>query len=172
MKDLLSRLSGRKDEEIPTHSGFCIAQGFILDNNRRSKERVAFAYGNNDFNLYISTNNTLGKDESLLERSHEISPVLLLNKTITLRKGKRMLPSMDAEEWLLRGKQRQSADRSPVDMYDFVLNANEKFGDYEHPMVSATLTNEYIFSTQYSEAQLMDIWDRITSTLRPRPEAF
>ncbi|MFA1020402.1 T6SS immunity protein Tli4 family protein, partial [Enterobacter sp. SAT-E-asb] len=44
LQDLMSRLSGRKDDEIPTHPGTCISEGFIRDGNGKPKEDITFIY--------------------------------------------------------------------------------------------------------------------------------
>jgi len=70
LQDLMSRLSGRKDDEIPTQPGTCISQGFIRDGNGKPKEDITFVYPHNPvFSLLVSTNTYLGDPKSMLERS-------------------------------------------------------------------------------------------------------
>ena len=51
MQSLISRLSGRKDEDIPSAKGVCIPNGFIRDNGEKHKESLTFRYENDDFFL-------------------------------------------------------------------------------------------------------------------------
>ncbi|WP_162368344.1 T6SS immunity protein Tli4 family protein [Acerihabitans arboris] len=172
MQDLLSRLSGRKDDEIPTQPGICIADGFIRDNSKQNKEDLSFAYRNDNFGFYVSTDNTLGKSNSLLERGDEIEPALREGNIHTIYKRKRNIAGMDAEDWLVRGKQVTYQPEAENILYSFTFYANEKAADYHHPVLFAKLSNRGIGTTTYSDAQLVDIWDRITQTFRFRPGAF
>ncbi|MGC0857127.1 T6SS immunity protein Tli4 family protein, partial [Pantoea agglomerans] len=49
LQSLISRLSGRKDEEIPSGKGVCIPNGFIRDDGGKHKESLTFRYENDDF---------------------------------------------------------------------------------------------------------------------------
>ncbi|POD89060.1 hypothetical protein BV925_23370, partial [Pectobacterium odoriferum] len=42
LQDVMSRLSGRKDDEIPTQPGTCISEGFIRDGSGKPKEDITF----------------------------------------------------------------------------------------------------------------------------------
>ncbi|CNI13273.1 Uncharacterised protein [Yersinia massiliensis] len=170
MQDLLSRLSGRKDDEIPTQPGTCIPDGFIVDNSGQNKEVIIFAYKNSDFILGIKSDNTLEKDVSLLDRGGEIEGVIRKSNSNTMRKGKVILPGIDAEEWLIRSK--QEVNDKVVDYYTFTLYGNERMASYHHPIYSVELHNQGKIATNYSDAQFVDIWDRITRTFRLRPGAF
>ncbi|MFC0228698.1 T6SS immunity protein Tli4 family protein [Serratia aquatilis] len=170
MKDLLSRLSGRKDDEIPTQPGTCIPEGFIRDNGSQNKETILFVYKNEDFTLGVKNNNTLEKDVSLLERGSEIQNAIRSSHSHTMRKGRVSLLGIEAEEWLIRSK--QDINDNMVDFFAFTLYGNEKIASYQHPVFSIKLHNRKLVTTHYSDAQLVDIWDRITRTFRVRPGAF
>ncbi|MBT0723290.1 hypothetical protein HH682_02290 [Rosenbergiella sp. S61] len=49
--------------------------------------------------------------------------------------------------------------------YDFDFNANERDATPDKPKISIGLTSEYKV-TRYSEAQMIDIWDRLVNSLR------
>ncbi len=170
MQDLLSRLRGRKEDEIPTQPGTCIPDGFIADNGKKNKEKILFVYENSDFYLAVDNNNTLPRDISLLERGEEIEAAVRKTLSSTLRKGKINLSGIPAEEWLI--KSRQEVRNAQIDYYQFTLYGNEKIADYQHPIFSIELHNTGKVSTTYNDMQLVDIWDRITRTFRPRPGAF
>ncbi|MDC6119679.1 T6SS immunity protein Tli4 family protein [Serratia rubidaea] len=173
MKSLLSRINGRVDDEVPTQAGICIPNGFISDGNVREKEEVALLYGQGDFFLSVRSDNTHPKESGLLERSNEINAVAIRVGAHTLQKGAVILPGIDAEEWLLKGKQEvyQPEDKT-VASYKFVLYGNEKIVDNKHPLFSVQLHNSGFENKNYTDSQLVDIWERITRTFRYRPNAF
>ncbi|KEY58902.1 T6SS immunity protein Tli4 family protein [Serratia sp. DD3] len=170
MQDLLSRLSGRKDDEVPTQSGTCIPEGFIRDNGSKNKEAIMYLYENKNFVISIENNNTIEKDLSLLERGPEIEGAIRSSNSHTMRKGKVSLPSIEAEEWLIRGK--QEVNDNNVVNYIFSLYGNEKIATYRHPVFSIELHNQGKVTTEYSDAELVDIWDRVTRSFRFRSGAF
>ncbi len=82
MRRLLSRISGRKDTEIPTVAGTCIPDGFIAG-NWNEKESMGFVYrGNKDENFKFSIEiiNDLTGENTLLERIGEIEKDLHANR--------------------------------------------------------------------------------------------
>ncbi len=170
MQDLLSRLSGRKDDEIPTQPGACISEGFISDKGKRYNEEISFAYKNTDFTLGIKSDNSPGENISLLERSDEMEVAIRKGNYHTMRKGEVLLTRMNGEEWLVKGKQEVSDMEK--DLYRFIFYANEKITDYHHPLLSIKLNNYDSIVQEYNSAQLVDIWDRITRSFRLRPGAF
>ena len=53
MQSLILRLSGRKDEDIPSAKGVCIPNGFIRDDGSQHVEKITFQYENDDFILFF-----------------------------------------------------------------------------------------------------------------------
>lgn len=173
MQSLLSRLKGRKDEEVPTLPGVCIPEGFISDANKISEDDITLIYKPVDIEIIINSNNTLGKDNTLLERGNEINSALIRVGANTLKKGTVKLPDIDAEEWLMKGKQDiYLPEEKKVNYYTFQFYGNEKTGDLKHPVFSVELHNSGKETKTYTDSQLVDIWDRITRTFRYRPGAF
>ncbi|NDL64188.1 T6SS immunity protein Tli4 family protein [Acerihabitans arboris] len=171
MHDLISRLSGREDDSIPVQPGTCIPDGFIADGKGKGKEDSTLFFQQSGIIIYAKTNNYLKRNESLLDWGRrDIEPVLNKLHSHTLHKGKVSLPDMDAEEWLIKGK--QEVRGNIVDGYRFIFNANETIADYHHPLLSVQLHNASLVSDTYNTAQLVDIWERITRTFRLRPNAF
>ena len=169
MQSLLSRLKGRKDEEVPTQPGVCIPEGFITDTNTISKDDITLIYKPVDFEIIVNSNNTLGKDNTLLERGNEINAALIRVGAHTLKKGTVKLPGIDAEEWLMKGKQDiYHPEEKRVPYYTFQFYGNEKMGDLKHPVFSVELHNSSKETKTYTDSQLVDIWDRITRTFRYR----
>ncbi len=172
LQDLMSRLSGRKDDEIPTQPGTCIPQGFIRDGAGKPKEDITFVYPHNQvFSLSVSTNTYLGDPASMLERSNEIQPYLTGINARTLRKDKTQIAGFEADEWLNTAPSEKSPD-NPSGQLLFNVIANEKIVDFRHPIIDLTLSNYALPPPTYSDAEMVDIWDRITRSFRIRDNAF
>ena len=170
MQNLLSRLKGRKDDEVPTEAGTCIAEGFIADNKRKYEERIIMRYRKSGFILSMENNNTLKRGEALFDRSNEINAVILTSASNTIKKDKISLPGIDAQEWLIRG--RQEIEDRQVNAYQFAFYANEKKADYFYPVLTVELNNTGKEIKEYSSDQLVEIWDRIIKTFQLRQGAF
>jgi len=169
MQSLLSRLKGREDEEVPILRGICIPEGFIIDTNMISKDDITYIYKLADFEIVVNSYNTLNKGNTLLQRGNEINAALIRVGANTLKKGTVKLPDIDAEEWLMKGKQDiyQPKEKN-VNYYTFQFYGNEKAGDLKRPVLSVELHNSGKETKTYTDSQLVDIWDRITRTFRYR----
>ena len=172
MQSLLSRLKGRKDDEVPAQPGICIPEGFINDAGAISKDDITLIYKQGDFEIIVNSNNALGKDNTLLERGSEINATIIRVGAHTLKKGAVKLSEINAEEWLMKGKQDiYHPEEKSVSYYTFHFYGNEKIGDLKHPVFSLELHNSGKETKTYTDSQLVDIWDRITRTFRYRPGA-
>ena len=173
MQNLLSRLKGREDDEVPAQPGICIPDGFINDVGVISKDVIDIIYNNDDFGLIINSDNTLRKSETLLERAGEINTTLIRVGAHTLKKGAVKLPEINGEEWLMKGKQDiYHPEEKSVSAYRFTFYGNEDVVDSRHPIFSVELNNSGKETKNYTDSQLVNIWDRITRTFRYRPGAF
>jgi len=87
LQSLISRLSGRKDEEIPRGKGVCIPNGFIRDDGATHNEKVTFRYENDDFFFGAEMNNKIkGSDDTLFNRSAEINKALKTSNKYSIKK--------------------------------------------------------------------------------------
>ncbi|MGV3346800.1 T6SS immunity protein Tli4 family protein, partial [Enterobacteriaceae bacterium LUAb1] len=173
IQSLLARLKGRADNEVPTQPGVCIAEGFIRDDKIRIKENISFRYDLNDFIFAVNSDSAIRGEKSLLERRNEINPVMIMAGAHTLKKGQVTLPHINAEEWLIKAKQDISwPEQKTVTYYAFTLYGNEATADDQHPVFSVRLHNADLETKNYTDTQLVAIWDRITRTFRYRPGAF
>jgi len=172
LQDLMSRLSGRKDDEIPTQPGTCISQGFIRDGKGKPQEDITFTYPHNPiFSFVVWSNNALKESTDMMERSGEIQSYLSAINARTLRKGKAQIAGFEASEWLATAPSEDSPD-NPTAQLLFTAAANEKTADFRHPNLDLTLSNHALPPPAYSEAELVEIWDRITRSFRVRNNAF
>lgn len=172
LQDLMSRLSGRKNDEIPVQPGSCIAEGFIRDGGAKPRENITLIYPHGQvFSLSVATNTYLGDPKSMLERSHEIQPWLTSLNARTLRKNKTEIAGFEADEWLNTAPSEKSPGHASAQLL-FNAIANEKRVDFRHPIIDLTMSNHALPAPACSDAELVEIWDRIVRSFRIRNNAF
>ncbi|MEI2683710.1 T6SS immunity protein Tli4 family protein [Erwinia aphidicola] len=170
LQSLISRLSGRKDEEIPREKGVCIPNGFIRGDGLYHKEKVTFSYKNDDFVFGVFTNNSYkGSSDTLFNRSAEIEKYLNLDSQYTIKKYKLSPGGISSQAWLSAGKQNiidtETRGKVVFPHYEFDLYANEADASPDKPWLTIGIANESL-KTQYSEAQMIEIWGRLVNSLR------
>ncbi|MEI2684746.1 T6SS immunity protein Tli4 family protein [Erwinia aphidicola] len=170
LQSLISRLSGRKDEEIPRGKGVCIPNGFIRDDGAKHIEKITFRYVNEDLSFGLYTNSEyLGSDDTLFNRSAQINEALKTSNKYSIKKMTLTPGGIPSEVWLFGGNQTITDPVTNEDekntFYRFMLNANERDATPEKPSINISLSSEYL-KTQYSEAQMIEIWDRLVNSLR------
>ncbi|QKN81408.1 T6SS immunity protein Tli4 family protein [Scandinavium goeteborgense] len=177
LQSLISRLSGRQDEEVPVGKGLCIPNGFVRDDGSPHREQLTFRYAGNDFTFGLETNNTtLGSSDTLFKRSDDINEALKLSHyKYTISKKELSPDGIPAQEWLFGGKRSMTDEMTgkneKVAIYDFIFYANEETASPQRPWMNIRLNSEYN-DTVYSEAQMISIWDKLVGSLRYRPGAF
>jgi hypothetical protein len=168
----MSRLSGRKNNEVPTQPGTCISEGFIRDGSGTPKEDITFVYPHDSvFSFVVWSNNALKESTTMMERSGEIQSYLNQVNARTLRKGKTQIAGFDASEWLATAPSEQSPDNASAQLL-FTAIANEKTADFRHPNLDLTLSNHALPPPTYSDSEILEIWDRIIRSFRIRNNAF
>ncbi|WP_332600465.1 T6SS immunity protein Tli4 family protein [Citrobacter sp.] len=171
LNDLLLRIQGRAEDEIPNKAGNCIKDAFVLD-NKKDHESIDMLYeSDNDSQIRfsISTNNFIQENDSLLERSGGIISNLLSVNGYVLRKGTRKINGLDTEELLAKGKY---SDGNDNDRYDFIMLTNEKTAGINNPVFSLELLNKEWEHSPYNQDEIVSFWDAISQTFRVRPGAF
>lgn len=168
MKEMLTTLSGRQDTDIPNISGSCFADGFVRDNDK-SKERMSLVYKTEyNIDLSIMTNNFLREKNSLLDRTGLVSDVLPKINGRIIKKEASIINGVKVEELLTVGEK----VNGPGKLYQFMLMANEEIADFSNPIISISLNNYSSEESLLSESQIIDLWERITRSVRIRPGAF
>ncbi|CFQ54668.1 Uncharacterised protein [Yersinia frederiksenii] len=171
LNELLVRIQGRAEDEIPIIPGNCIQNAFIMD-NRKDKESIDALYESNNssqLRLSVSTNNFLQEKDSLLERSENIEKYLRSDNGHLLRKGSRKINELYTEELLAIGSY---SSENKNKRYDFILLTNEKTGGIKSPVFSLELLNDELTPSPYNQNEIVNFWDAISQTLRVRPGAF
>ena len=170
LQSLISRLSGRKDEDIPSTKGVCIPNGFIRDDGGKHKESLTFRYENDDFVFGVNMDNTIkGSDDTLFNRSALINKALKTSNQYSIKKVALSPNGIPAESWLFGGIQTIRNGTTGKDekntFYNFMLYANERDATPDKPNLNIGFGSEYK-KTRYSEAQMIEIWDRLVNSLR------
>lgn len=170
LHSLISRLSGRKDEDIPPAKGVCIPNGFIRDDGEKHLEKITFSYENDDFILGVYTNNKYpGSEDTLFNRSAQINEALKTSNQYTIKKIALSPNGIPAESWLFGGirtiRNPATGQDEKTTFYDFDFKANERDATADKPRFGIGLTSEYK-KTRYSEEQMIEIWDRLVNSLR------
>lgn len=176
MHSLISRLSGRRNHTIPTEKGICIPNGFILDDADKHQQRVTMLYEDADLFLSLEFDNRyLATNDTLLNREKEINKAIYQQGYKTIRKGDLAPHGIPSQEWLVTKQQdvySESENRKIPDLpyYDFQFFANEATATDAMPKLDIGMHNQNKF-TSYSDAQMVEIWDRIIGSLRYKPNA-
>lgn len=181
-----SRVRGRKDDEIPTDQGDCIANGFVAgpSSDQQAVDVPYHLQGSPDVYFDFNHTTTVRERDTLLERTAKVEQEMQGSGTQTVRKGKRELNGLPYEEWLMRGP---TPDRVPGTM--FMLHGNETDLDPAKPFVELRLFNGFripapertleekaqlkdLEKATLTEAQAVALWDKVVATLRVRPGAI
>ena len=174
---LLSRARGRADDEIPSEPGVCFQGGWLVG-KPWDKENVGLQFvpaQHNDVSVDMDTSNIQTSD-TLMQRGGDINAMLRDVNGHTIRKGAVELAGMHAEEWLVAG---QTVLEVPG--FLFALEANSRIGSPLTPLVTLQmdvgspnriLQASHLEKASLTEGEAVSLWDAISRTLRPRPNAF
>jgi Tle cognate immunity protein 4 C-terminal domain/Tle cognate immunity protein 4 N-terminal domain len=180
--DLIARLQGRPNDVIPTEPGACFFGGF-LNGKASGEEEIDSSFLIPDkrdawFNLESFT--TLNAEDTLLRRVHssdmgELFKVthgrLIRSGTITLEGG------MKADEALMSGR---TPAHDNIQGNLLTLEANYAGGpvtpylvlDMMNGYPSVLITTREIKHASLTEGEAIGIWDKVSRSLRARPDAF
>ncbi|QRX83834.1 T6SS immunity protein Tli4 family protein [Glaciimonas sp. PAMC28666] len=177
--DLLDKVRGRDDDDIPTEPGVCFKGGFWQGKAGDNEEAGAqFVLRNHpDVDFGFETNTNTHESDTLLQRGSQINQVLKNTPDgKTVRKGRIKLQSMQAEEWLIAGV-------TPLKTIGniFMLEANSKLSNNDEPYIWLSMntasSNHLMKAASLQEASLSEgealaLWDVVSRTLIPRPNGF
>lgn len=183
---VLERVRGRDNKEVPQEQGVCIRDGFVRGAPSDQEDVTAFYHLAETQDVYfkVYSDSGLRQDTTLLDRGRAIEDMLKGRDGHTIRKGRREVPGLKFEEWLMALR---TDDRIPG--LDFTLEANSKTGSAATPLLIMELNNGSripgpdltseqsaarpdLQKATLSEVEAVTLWDAVTSTLRPRPGAF
>ncbi|HHL0035516.1 T6SS immunity protein Tli4 family protein [Enterobacter mori] len=168
---LLKRISGKKDTEIPQQAGFCLPEVFIADGLGENKEELDITYTSNKYpwaDFDFSTDNFNKAEDTMLDRSAEMDEIITAAEGRTIQKGKRKINGLYTEEWLVFGN--INNDEKGL---RFVFHSNENVTQPESPwMYISFLQRGLSGNHQLTENEAVNTWENITGTLRLRPGAY
>ena len=177
---LLSRARGRTDDEIPNEPGACFQGGFLVGPQWDSEKIEAYFVlpAHRDVSFSLETNTDVHDDTTLLQRGKEINAALTHDPNgKAIRNGHVALTGMIAEEWLM-----QKTTVFKIPGFLFSMEANSLPNNDQKPVVMldmrvgapSALTDDSatIDKASLIEGEAVGLWDAVSRTLRPRPNAF
>ncbi|MEX9251382.1 T6SS immunity protein Tli4 family protein [Pseudenterobacter timonensis] len=180
IKKLLSRITGRQEDEIPTMPGSCIADAFIAtDKYVQERENIHSNYTSDiirGWMISLNMDNFTKGSDGILERAGDISRDVSRMNGYIVREGAFDTSGLYVEEMLLMAPE-PSNNRA---RYSFGLYVNEKTASYKSPGLTMELDNisqiprSYTQEERiiYTQEEIMTFWDNITHTIRLRPNAL
>ena len=172
MQSLMTRISGRDNDFIPTKPGSCITHAFIAtDPTARDQEDINIGLISATFNnirVALSTDNFTCEENTVLERMGEITSNISRSRGGIERKGAFSVNGLQAQEFLATGLQEDNDESR----YNFEMYINEMTASYKTPGFILTLDNQRMPPTSYSKGEIIAFWDTISRSVRVRPGAF
>ena len=174
LKNLAANTRAYTDPE-KAGPGFCV-KGVVL-NDVHDEETAMFSFKSDlhkDLLFDIYSRALVRPDEGLLarvERRMEDAPLAMRMALHTLRKGKRTVAGMEAEELLEHFKEKGYR------MQGFTMETRRASPAYLQPQMSLDLTSggqipgaDYVNSS-LSNDEALQLWDKAVDSIRPRPNA-
>jgi hypothetical protein len=177
--NLLKRLRGRTEDDIPMEPGLCFAGGFLSGRADSGEEvRMPFVLANRqDVRLTFMIDSDIREEESLLKRGEQVMATVKLAGNKVIRKGTVNFASgMRGEEILLAGP-----TWAHLDGNTFTLEVNTTVGGPRTPSVVLDMVNgglsrdragNKLEKASLTEGEAVALWDAVTRTLRPRNNGF
>jgi hypothetical protein len=177
--NLLKRLRGRTEDDIPTEPGLCFAGGFLSGRaDRGEKVVVSYVLGHRqDVSFDFKIHSDIREEQSLLQRGAQAMAAIELGGNKVIRKGTVDLPGgMRAEEIMAAGP-----TVARLDGHTFRLEVNTTVGGPQTPFFALDMTNggsrkdlagNKIEKASLTEGEAVALWDAVTRTLRSRSNGF
>lgn len=173
LTELLKRIAGRQESEIPDSPGFCLPELFIKDGKNHPNEEVSAIYTSSKYpamKFDFDSDNYSASEDSLLERSSMMERNIKRAEGFTIAHGRRDLNGLYAEQWLAEGL---LSDTYGEKALRFAININEKTASPLTPMLSLTFLQQRLEGEgRLTQVEAVTIWKKITETIRIRPNAF
>ncbi|MBR8305711.1 hypothetical protein KDX25_04745 [Burkholderia cenocepacia] len=176
--EMISKIRGRNEDEIPTDPGLCFLGGFLPGKAGGTEEvGTQFVFAKNrDVSIGFESDSGIREPNTLLQRGDQIESGLKSMKGgRTIRKGAVPLEGIQAEEWLIGGETALGVAGNV-----FTLEANSMTSSPQSPLLTLDMSigspnaflQDPIKATSFSESEAIAVWDVISRTLRPRPNGF
>lgn len=175
--DLLKRVRGRPESEIPSEPGVCFFGGFLPGKAGATENLWTqfVLHDKIDVSVGLETNSDIREQTTLLQRGDSINAALKEREGRTIRMGPVDLPGLPAEEWLMAGITTRG-----VPGHHLALEANSRIGSAQAPLVILEMDTgsenrvlrDPIEKASLTEGEAVALWDVVSRTLRPRPNGF
>jgi hypothetical protein len=175
--DLVKRLRWRAEDEIPSEPGLCFPTAFLPGKAGDKEDMVAqfVLASNRDVALDFESDSGIRESNTLLQRGDQTNADLKAIGGRTIRKGPVALQGIDAEEWLFSIKTDLGVPGNK-----FTLEANSMTSGAQSPLLTLdfytgspnAFMQDRITAASMSESEAVALWDVVSRTLRPRPNAF
>ena len=175
MREAISRLQARDDNEIPAEPGYCFAGGFIANSGWRNEEvslDIDIAGHPDAFvSAWIYPLASHKRDKPLLDRAGGVTQLLgnLASSVHVLRKGDRQVGSYQGQEYLA-----SAPNSGGMRGHAFVWETQGN-GTLNTPAIKIELTTGHQDDkgnpqkTSLTDEQAMKLWDDILNSFRLRP---
>lgn len=181
--DLIEKLRGRPDDEIPTEPGVCFFGGF-LPGKAISRDEEIHSYfvlpDKPDVSFYFESFGNLGSNDTLLQRTRTSA----FRDTLKAADGRLIRAEsvelgggIKADEVLMAVA---TTARPPVQGHLISLEANYASGarapylllDFHNGYPNYLAAIDSIKQASLTEAEAVALWDAVSRTLRPRENGF
>jgi hypothetical protein len=181
--DLIEKLRGRPDDEIPTEPGACFFGGF-LPGKAISRDEEIHSYfvlpDKPDVSFYLESFGNLGSNDTLLQRTRTSA----FRDTLKAADGRLIRAEsvelgggIKADEVLMAVA---TTARPPVQGHLISLEANYASGarapylllDFHNGYPNYLAAIDSIKQASLTEAEAVALWDAVSRTLRPRENGF
>jgi hypothetical protein len=164
--------------EIPSEPGLCIGRGIVRDEAQPSRTEWATMFaglpGHPDLAIAFSSMAGTQRGPGLLARNARAAarePFYVRAMFTTLREGKRVINGLPGEEVAVRARE---PNRTIGFLFDWEMGGEQD--DVYAPLLTLELETGRNprpggkpVQSSLSEAELLELWDRISSTIRVRP---
>lgn len=168
--NMLDSFRGLAAGRLPTKPALCVPHGYLLGKSK-PYEYVDVRFdlpSHTGVSFHILTHSSLHEAPSLLQRDGIDAATGAPDGWRTLRKGVVKLPMELAEEWLIVRPTRAEGEQEHL----FRLEIGATDGSPDTPYFALTMRNLPSTPAAFTEAQALALWDAVSKTLRPRPNAF
>jgi hypothetical protein len=174
VEELIKRFESLPDDAIPSASGFCAGRALVHDPISADDHEQITAFiglkGFPDVAIRLDTAVQPTPTTSLLERDAN-NPARATNPQgiATLRKGARALNGIDGEEVIVRTKEENGTSG-----HFAMWASHNKVGDVMAPAITLEIETgtgnaDKRVNASLSDEALMQIWDKVSASLRIRP---
>ncbi|SAL33073.1 T6SS immunity protein Tli4 family protein [Caballeronia humi] len=167
--DLIRKVRGRADDEIPAEPGVCFLGGF-LPRKAAVGESISVFFAMKDksdvsFELATDTDVRDKREDTLPGRLRQIRSEIKEANGRIIRTGAAEVEGIDAQEVLISG-----TSVTKTVGHTFLLEANTATSGALNPFLTVSLYDIQIGAL--TEGEAIALWDTVSRTLRPRPNGF